>query len=74
MKFDETSREAINTLVGAVLSPTSYQQAVLPVSLSGLGIRRCQDHKSGAFTASVLSSISMILKLIGAEVRGDVAR
>ena len=26
-KFDETSREAINTLVGTVLSPTSYQQA-----------------------------------------------
>merc|ERR1712079_708575 len=49
-----------------------YQQAVLPVSLSGLGIKRCQDHKSSAFAASVLSSISMILKLIGAEVRGDV--
>merc|ERR1711994_598130 len=72
VKFDEISREAINTLVGAVLSPTSYQQAVLPVSLSGLGIKRCQDQKSGAFAASVLSSIKMILELIGAEVRGEV--
>ena len=31
--------------MGTVLSPTSYQQAVLPVSLSGLGIRRCQEKK-----------------------------
>ena len=70
VKIDEINREAINNLVGTVLSPTSYQQAVLPVSLSGLGIRRCQDHSNCAFIASILSSTKMILELIGSEV-GD---
>ena len=64
-KFDSMMRDNINTIVGSVLSNTSYNQACLPVSLSGLGIKRVTDHKSCAYVASIVSSLPNVLGLIG---------
>ena len=64
-KFDQNMREQLNSIVGANLSSQSYDQACLPVSLSGLGIKRATDHKMVCYVASVVSSLSNILGLIG---------
>merc|ERR1711884_206063 len=64
-KFDQMMRENLNTIVGTVLSNTSYAQACLPVSLSGMGIKRATDHKLCCFIASVIASLPHIFGLIG---------
>ena len=72
-KFDTMMRDNINSIVGSVLSNTSYDQACLPVSLSGLGIKRVTDHKLCAYVASIVSSLPNVLGLIGGgeAVGGD---
>ena len=72
-KFDSMMRENLNWIVGANLSNQSYDQACLPVSLSGLGIKRAKDHKMVCYIASVLRSLPNIHGLIGhgEAVSGD---
>ena len=70
-KFDQMMRENLNSIVGAVLSNQSYDQACLPVSLSGMGIKRASDHKMVCYIASIVASLPNILGLIGrSEVFG----
>ena len=64
-KFDSMMRQNLNEIVGANLSNQSYDQACLPVSLSGLGIKRATDHKMVCYVASVLRSLPNVLGLVG---------
>ena len=65
--FDAVTRSALNDLLGTVLSNSSYLQATLPVSASGLGLRNSFDHSSAAYSASILSCLDLMLQLIGSE-------
>ena len=53
--------------MGCVLSNTSYLQATLPVSCSGLGLRKSVDHQPAAFCASVINSLNLVLLLTRAD-------
>ena len=66
-EFDAVTRSALNDLLGTVLSNSSYLQATLPVSASGLGLRNSFDHSSAAYSASILSCLDLMLQLIGSE-------
>ena len=72
-KFDAMQRDNLNSIVGTVLSNTSYDQACLPVSLSGMGTKRASDHKLCCYVASVICSLPNVLGLIGHSevVSGD---
>ena len=66
-RFDDIQRTAVNTLLGGVMDSAAYRQSVLPTSLGGLGVKRCQDHSPSAFTASVSASLNLILRMINHE-------
>ena len=73
LEFDDIQREALNNLMGSALSHSAVNQAVLPVSCGGLGLRRSYDHGPAAYVASVVASLSLIRRLIapGADVSPD---
>ena len=65
MEFDHIQRQALNDLMGSTLSHTAVNQAVLPVSCGGLGLRRSYDHGPAAYVASVVASLGLIHRLVG---------
>ena len=62
-EFDANTRSSLNDLMGCVLSNTGYLQATLPVSCSGLGLRKSVDHHPAAYCASVTNSLDLVLDL-----------
>ena len=66
-KFDDIQRNAVNSLLGGVMDSAAYQQSVLPTSLGGLGVKRCQDHSASAYAASISASLNLILRMIKRE-------
>ena len=67
--FDTISRGALSRIVGSPVTDDQWAQAKLPVAMGGLGLRAAEDHASSAYATSLLSSHSMILKLLH---RGDL--
>ena len=55
-EVDIITREALNCILGVPLGSTQWEQAQLPVSLGGLGLRSAEEHAPAAFTTSVLAS------------------
>ena len=51
--------------MGSALSHSAVNQAALPVSCGGLGLRRSYDHGPAAYVASVVASLGLIRRLIG---------
>ena len=58
--FYITNNEALGRILGCPLPPIAYQQAELPVSMGGLGLRLAAGHAAAAYTASVLSSHNLV--------------
>ena len=54
--FDSATREALSRIIGGAVSDRSWEQAKLPVSMGGLGLRAAEDHASAAFSISSSSS------------------
>ena len=55
-EVDIITREALNCILGVPLGNTQWEQAQLPVSLGGLGLRSAEEHAPAAFAKSVLAS------------------
>ena len=58
-------REALATILGAPLNHAAWDQASLPVSLGGLGLRRAKLHAPGAYAISVAHTSSLVCKMLG---------
>ena len=75
--FDATVRSALTAIINVTFSEASYSQAVLPVSLGGLGVRRAQDLAKPAFIASLYSTrflVDAVLSRVnGLAETGDLA-
>ena len=65
--FDFTTREAISRILGGAISDSSWQQATLPISMGGLGLRAAEDHAAAAFSISSLSSRPLLRSLLGQD-------
>ena len=63
--FDMAVKESIEEVLGAPLRPHQWDQASLPVSLGGLGLRRAANHGAAAYIASVGDS-----ELLVQDIRG----
>ena len=58
--FDRSVKEALEAIIGVPLPPLQYDQAVLPVSLGGLGLRQAQRHAAAAYLASVGDTAALV--------------
>ena len=64
-KFDAQQRKKLENILGTVLPEESWAQATLPITLSGLGVRQCQDQYKASYVGSVLSSEDLVSKITG---------
>ena len=62
--FDSITRGALCRILGSPVTDHQWGQAKLPVAMGGLGLRAAGDHASVAHATSLLSSHSMIHKLL----------
>ena len=62
--IDSITRGALCRILGSPVTDYQWAQAKLPVAVGGLGLRAAGDHASVAHATSLLSSHSMILKLL----------
>ena len=70
--FDTQQREKLENVFGTVLSEESWSQATLHITLSGLGVRQCQDQYKASYVGSVLSSEDLVSKLTGESFSGSL--
>ena len=71
-KFDAQQRKKLATalpdlvnILATILPEESWTQATLPITLSGLGVRQCQDQYKASYVGSVLSSEDIVSKITG---------
>ena len=57
--YDKVTRESLNRILGAPLSDLQWKQAILPVSLGGLGLRAVSDHAPAAHVVSYLAALDL---------------
>ena len=61
-EFDAQQREKLENVLGTVLSEESWPQATLPITLSGLVVRQCQDQYKALYVGSVISAEDLVSK------------
>ena len=64
-EFDAQQRGKLENIFGTVLPEESWTQATLPITLSGLGVRQCQDQYKASYVGSVLSAEDLVSKITG---------
>ena len=62
--FDSITRGALSRILGYPVTDNQWAQGKLPAAMGGLGLRAAADHASVAHATSLLSSHSMVLKLL----------
>ena len=66
-EFDIITRDGLGRILGTTLSDKDWQQAKLPVSLGGMGLRAAEDHAPVAHAASLLAAQPLLQKLLGTD-------
>ena len=64
-KFDSVQRATFEGIRGVLLSNTSWDQACLPISKTGVGVRRSADQVQASYVGSVFHSSVLVEKLTG---------
>ena len=62
--FDTVIRGALSRILGPPLTDTQWEQAKLPTSMGGLGLRAALDHAPVAHAASLLSAKSLLERML----------
>ena len=63
-QFDSILRESLTRIIGVPVSDSQWQQAQLPVSMGGIGLRSAWDHAPAAFAISLLSAQDLKEKIL----------
>ena len=63
-RFDREIREALSRLLCSNLEEKAWQQAELPVSMAGLGLRSTAEHSLLAFLGSILDAENRIKTIL----------
>ena len=66
-QFDMVTRGALSRILGTPITDVGWEQAKLPVSMGGLGLRAASDHAGVAFASSLLSAQPLIDTLLGQQ-------
>ena len=64
-EFNRDSRDTLGRILGAAVGDRTWEQAKLPVSFGGMGIRGAEDHAPVAYAASVLDAQPLLQSLLG---------
>ena len=70
-EFDRHVREALIRILGCPLEDLAWEQAKLPVSMAGLGLRSATDHSAAAYATSFLASQPLVQKLLRTDADAD---
>ena len=65
--FDQVQRNALCRILGTALSDQQWQQARLPLSCGGLGLREAKYHATANFASSLLSCLPLSRSLQGKQ-------
>ena len=68
--FDIITRDGLARILGTTLDDKAWEQAKMPVSLGGMGLRAAEDHAPAAHAASVLASQPLLQGLLGTQEDG----
>ena len=71
-QYDESIRNSLQLILNISLSDSSWEQASLPISSGGLGVRSATDLALPAFLSSVAGSLDLVRKLIPPRLHDSV--
>ena len=63
-EFDSITRDSLSRILGLPVSDQGWQQAKIPVSLGGLGLRTAEDHGGVAYASSFLACQPILRTLL----------
>ena len=69
--FDATTRDGLARILGTAIDDETWQQAKMPVSLGGMGLRAAEDHAPTAYAASLLASQTLLKGLTGQDNQAE---
>ena len=72
-KFDSVQRATFESILGVLLSDTSWDQACLPINKTGIGTRRSADQVQAAYVGYVFHSFVLVEKLTGHNPTEDIS-
>ena len=67
-KFDKVLQESLQTILNTKLDESSWDQASLPVTFGGIGVRKTQDVTLPAFISSVYGARETVEKLLPIQI------
>ena len=70
-EFDSLTREALTRILGSPIPPLQWEQAKLPVTMAGMGLRAATDHAPAAYVTSFLTSQTLVQQLLNNGVEED---
>ena len=63
-RFDALMREALGSVIGHTLDDKQWNQAALPVSMGGMGLRLAALHSSASYVSSVAQSFQLVAEIL----------
>jgi hypothetical protein len=72
LRFDDFIRNTLQSLINVSLSDTAWDQASLPVSFGGLGIRKASDVALPAYISSTIASHDLVINLLPNQLHSMV--
>ena len=63
-RFDGLIRESLGSVIGHCLDDKQWEQASLPVSMGGMGLRRAALHSSASYSSSVALSFPLVSDIL----------
>ena len=73
-EYDRLVREALIKILGCPLEDLAWDQAKLPVSMTGLGLRSAIDHSLAAYSTSFLASQPLVQRLLHADAEQEASQ
>ena len=64
-EFDRATRDGLSRILATALDQRAWEQAKLPVTMGGMGLRAAEDHSPVHYSASVLASQHLTQALLG---------
>lgn len=63
-EYDSITRDSLSRILGSSIPNYQWEQATLPVSAGGLGLRLAEDHCHAAYISSLLGSQDLKLQIL----------
>ena len=71
-EFDMLTREAMTRILGSPVQEQQWEQAKLPVSMGGLGLKAAEDHAPAAYATSYIASQPLVRQLLGTQQQAPI--